>query len=162
MEPEEAAAAGMTLDRCDVVLYLLTELPQHNSFAHRNFGNERQCPGLLRCYISKESAMQEGWETHYKINSYWHFWQNSSLRSPTIFLCLQTKPFGKQDVLVQTCHSQLFKRWRYHIPMILVDMVKGKKKCFEVKQHWAEIVRIHLVVSSCFCSDHVASNLTEN
>lgn len=28
-------------------------------------------------------AMQEGWETHCKINSYWHFEQNSSFLSPS-------------------------------------------------------------------------------
>lgn len=37
VEAAGAAAARMTLDRFDVVLYLLTELPQYNACAHRNF-----------------------------------------------------------------------------------------------------------------------------
>lgn len=37
MELAGAAAAGMTLDSIDVVLYLLTELPQYSTCAHGNF-----------------------------------------------------------------------------------------------------------------------------
>lgn len=62
--------------------------------SHRNLKNERQCPGLLGLYISKDSVKQV-WETHCKINSYWHFWQNSPLLSQSIFLCLQKGPCGK-------------------------------------------------------------------
>lgn len=88
-------------------IYLQTESPQH----HRDTLKWKvglSTPKMLHQQGVREAAGEGGGETHYKINSYWHVWQNSSFLTGSIFLCLHMDLCGKQHV--QTGHLQRFNK----------------------------------------------------